>query len=120
MQCAQDIKDLMVKLTRYMAYVRLYTHLRWSGYSHSQDRECKDRRLHPTVTPLTSALASPLGAVQRDSPIEGFAAASAYKRGFQVGTDDTAANFLLLNKCNYRYVFWPCDSENRSKGASIE
>lgn len=26
----------------------------------------------------------------------------------------------MLNKCNYRYVFWPCDSENRDKGELIE
>ena len=26
----------------------------------------------------------------------------------------------MLNKCNYRYVFWPCVSENRDKGELIE
>ena len=26
----------------------------------------------------------------------------------------------MLNKCNYRYVFWPCNSENRDKGELIE
>ena len=30
-QCAYDTKDLMVKLMRYMACIRLYTYLRWSG-----------------------------------------------------------------------------------------